>query len=166
MPRAVPFGPGRAASWRSAALIRSTGWMTAGLAAAAVMQAVYFVVIARTLGAREFGAFAGALAFVSLAAPFAGPGVSNVVVMVTAAGRDGYRESLGSALTVLAGTGTVLCGASFTVGYPLFHGTALWSALPFLALAELLAARVSDLAIHCYQAHERVRPGSIAVATW
>ena len=39
-----------------------------------IVQAAYFVMIARALGPREYGAFVGATALIAIARPFAGLG--------------------------------------------------------------------------------------------
>src|SRR6185437_16206008 len=47
-------------------------------------QGLYLVVIAKTLGAAEFGLFAGAMALVSALSSLVGAGAGNVLVLTTA----------------------------------------------------------------------------------
>lgn len=59
---------------RQSHMARDTGWVMGGQGVSFVLQAGYFVLLARVLGVEQFGVFAGASAFVSLATPFSSLG--------------------------------------------------------------------------------------------
>ena len=55
---------------RQSALARNAVWMMAGQGAGIVLQAVYFVILARLLGVVQYGIFAGAFAFTIIVAQY------------------------------------------------------------------------------------------------
>lgn len=143
--------------------VRHTGWMTGGFAMKAALQAAYFVIVARALGVSGLGAFAAALAIVSILAPFSGLGAGNIVVMRTARRVELFAEQFGTGLVAIVLTGGLLAGAAVVFGDAIFPGSAIAAALPWVAAAELGAGRVTDLVTHCYQAHERPRAAALTV---
>ncbi len=56
---------------RKSRLARNTVWMALGQGLRLVIQALYFVLIARSLGAVNYGAFIGVVALVGIVYPFA-----------------------------------------------------------------------------------------------
>src|SRR6266436_7209570 len=61
-------------------LARNTVWMSLGQGFRLVIQALYFVLIARSLGAANYGAFIGVVALVGIVYPFATLGSGNLLV--------------------------------------------------------------------------------------
>ena len=55
-------------------IARQAGWVFVGQGITYLLQVLYFVILARMLGVREYGVFAGASALVSLATPFSSLG--------------------------------------------------------------------------------------------
>ena len=51
-------------------LARNTFWMLGGRGVRMIIQVVYFLVIARVLGASQYGAFVGMVSLVVIAVPF------------------------------------------------------------------------------------------------
>ena len=64
-----------AKSWitrvRQSTLARNSTWMFLGYGVRVLVQAAYFIMIARALGPREYGAFGGATALIAIVSPFA-----------------------------------------------------------------------------------------------
>ena len=144
-------------------LVRNTGWMTIGFALTAAFQAGYFVIVARALGASGFGAFAAGLALVSIVAPFSGLGARNLVVMRTARDQTLFSEYFGTGIIAVLFTGGALAAGTLAIGYAVFHGSEVAAVLPWVAASELGAAQITDLVMHCFQAHERVRAGALVL---
>src|SRR5919204_217727 len=86
----------------SSSLARNAGWMLLAQIGRVVCQAGYFVLIARGLGAHGFGAFAAALALVSLLAPFAALGSGDLLTMHVARDPQSFRSEWGNALAAIA----------------------------------------------------------------
>src|SRR3990170_3782253 len=61
-------------------LFQNTLWMVGGLGARTLIQACYFILIARSLGPSEYGAFIATTALIGIMAPFASWGAGNILV--------------------------------------------------------------------------------------
>ncbi len=92
----------------SACLSRNTVYMTLAQAARLSAQAVYFLLIARALGPRQYGAFTAVVAAVAIAYPFVGNGTGNLMVQQVARDRRLLPECLGNALFMTLVTGALL----------------------------------------------------------
>ena len=124
-------------------LVRNTLWMLGADGGTTIILAVYFVVLARVLQPSEFGAFAGALALVSIVAPFAGWGASKVLVMAVARDPRVFAMYWGNALVSIVITATCLLIILKLVGRYVLPVSAA-SLIPSLALAELLFSAVTE----------------------
>jgi O-antigen/teichoic acid export membrane protein len=135
---------------------RNTAWMTVGQGARVVIQAVYFIIIARTLGADGYGAFGGAVALVAIVAPFASLGAGNLLIKHVARSPDRFARYWGGALTI-----TVTSAALLGIGILLVAHLALPPTIPLslivsAAVSDLVFARVIDICGQAHQAHERL----------
>lgn len=131
---------------------RNSGWMALGLSARLVTQALYFILIARSLGAREYGLFVGSAALVSLITPFASCGTGNLLVQEVS-----RRPQSFSAYWGLAVRTTLL--AAFPVGVIAFAVASLVlppaaSVLLLLSIlaSDVLFARLIDVSGQAFQA--------------
>jgi O-antigen/teichoic acid export membrane protein len=121
-----------------------------------VLQGLYFVLLARGLGVSGFGAFSGVVALIAVLAPFASLGVMNL--LIRNATRDPARTALYYSTAVLV---TTVSGLVMTLG---LCGLATWLAPPTvgivvvacLSVADLLGARLVDLAAAVYAPRERM----------
>lgn len=138
-------------------------WVLSSYAANYLFQGIYFVVVARALGAHEFGLFGAALAICSVAAPFAGLGSGNVLVLRTSLGRDSFRRQFGNAAVLILVSGSGL--AAILIVAVGAVTPALGNLLLPLAVGELIFARYLDVSIQAYQAHDRLPGGALLLAS-
>lgn len=91
---------------RASSLARNAGWMLVGQGLSLVLQAGYFILLARLLGVREYGVFAGAFAFVGIAMPYSTLGSGTVFMRHVGAGSGTFAVYWGNILlsTVVAGS--------------------------------------------------------------
>jgi O-antigen/teichoic acid export membrane protein len=89
-------------------VLRNTTWLLFGQGLKLVIQALYFVEIARSLGPGNYGAFVGVVALVGIAVPFADLGSGNLLVKNVSQNRSLFTEYWGRALFTIAGSGSVL----------------------------------------------------------
>src|SRR5450432_4053433 len=87
-------------------LLRDTTHLSIGQGFRLVIQAAYFVLIARSLGPDAYGAFVTLVAIAALLSPFSGLGTPNLFIKNV---RSGKRDAAicwgnGILLTVLSGT--------------------------------------------------------------
>lgn len=132
-------------------LARNTLWMLLAQGLRVILQAVYFVIIARALGAEQYGAFVGATALVSILAPFASLGCGNLLIKNVSRNRDLFREYWGNALLMIFSSGLVLIIIVLCIA-PFFLPKTISLLLIFIvALTDLIFARILDVAGQAFQ---------------
>src|SRR5215471_7158168 len=87
-------------------LARNASWMLVGQGFKLLIQALYFTVIARSLGAQNYGAFVGVVGLVGIQMLFATLGSGFLLIKKVSRKKEQFHDNLGRALltTVLAST--------------------------------------------------------------
>jgi len=85
--------------------------MLAGQSAKLIIQAVYFVLMARNLGPHQYGAFVAVTAAAAIVSPFVGNGCGCLMIKNVARDRSLFAEYWGNALLM-----TFVSGAALMVG--------------------------------------------------
>ncbi len=132
-----------------------TLWMMGSHGLKLLLQAVYFIVVARKLGAAEYGTFIAASAVAEVVSPFSTLGIGNLMVKNVARDRNLFSLYWGNALVtnLIAGTGLIL--ALMAVA-PLFLPSSISPLLLGLAAVNsLIFSRILDLARMAYQSVSR-----------
>lgn len=145
---------------KNSLLARNTLWAFMGQGARISIQAVYFILIARSLGAHGYGAFIGVLAFVSIMAPFASLGSGNILIKNVSRDESCFPKYWGKTLVF-----TFLSGALLVIVAALLSRTFLPDTIPValviaISLADLIFARLIESAALAYQAHQRLARAS------
>ncbi len=89
-------------------LARNTTWMMVGQGLRLVIQALYFIEIARSLGVRNYGAFVGVVALVAIVYPFGALGSGNLLVKNVSRDKTLFSTYWGNALVTTAICGSIL----------------------------------------------------------
>jgi O-antigen/teichoic acid export membrane protein len=144
------------------ALLRSTiagntGVMTVGIAIQILLQAVYFILVTRTMGARSYGAFVSVSAMASIVAAFSGWGGDQLLIRTVSNARDQFPRALGQALIYFFISAPVLTLAAALILPFLADRSIPWTAIFLIVLSEVIFARANYLAVNCFQAFERGR---------
>jgi len=110
-----------------------------------VIQGIYFVILARSLGTEKYGAYVGIIAIVSIFIPFASWGSEKIIIQNVSRDRHAFREAWGTGIlrTLIFGSGFIsfiLIVYSFV---PL-PGISILTVF-FIALANLIFLRLNDL---------------------
>ncbi len=151
----IPSVPWLGPRWRGT-LARNTAWMAVGQGSRVALGASYFVVIARALHPDGLGAFAGAVALVALAAPFASLGAGNLMIKHVARDPRHFSRYWGGALSTTVISGLVL-GIIILAGARLvLPATIPFQVVVCVMAADLLFSRILDINGQAYQAHERL----------
>lgn len=135
---------------------RGTVAMLAGQVARIGVQGGYFILLARTLGAHEFGAVAAVLALVALLIPYSNLG--SALLLVKNVSRDTATASIQWANTVAL---TLLSGGALAVllalAAPLVtaQGISPW-AVAAVGISDLVCARLIESSAGLYQVTGRV----------
>ena len=130
--------------------------MILGQGLRACIQAIYFVLMARALGTSGYGAFAGAVAWVAVAAPFVSLGYGNILIKHVSRDRSAFNLWWGNGLIMTVGSGVVL----FVVAL-LFSSLVLPASIPLtlivlIAITDLIFTRILDLSAQAFQAVEQL----------
>jgi O-antigen/teichoic acid export membrane protein len=141
--------------WRST-LGRNTVWMFLGQGLRLLIQAAYFVIIARSLGVEQYGAFAAVTAMVSILSPFVGLGCTNLIVKNVARNGKLLDESFGNGVATTVATG--LLGVLIVLGIYRWTmpGSIKVTVVVMVALADLVGMRLTLLVASAFQAVERL----------
>jgi O-antigen/teichoic acid export membrane protein len=133
-------------------LARNTLWMLLAQGLRIVLQAVYFVIIARALGADQYGAFVGATALVAILSPFASLGGGNLLIKNVSRNRALFSEYWGNALFMLFVSGLTLIVFVLLISPLILPKTISLLLLFLVAVTDLIFARILDTAGQAFQA--------------
>ena len=151
---------------RQSLLARNAAWLTVGQGGLKVLQAAYFVILARTLGAGGLGAFAAATALSQLISPMAGLGSGNVLIQHVARRREAFDHYWGGALTLTLVAGAISVGAAALAGRAFLPATIATSLVICVATSDLVFATVLFLCGQAYQAQEKMaRTAQLPIVT-
>ena len=79
-------------------LVRDSLWMMMSQGSSIVIQAAYFIIVARVLGSEDYGTFIGTTALVAAVFPFVGLGSSDIFIKHVARNPKVFRGYWGTAL--------------------------------------------------------------------
>lgn len=117
---------------RSSPMARNATWLFAGQGLGLVLQAVYFIILARLLGPVQYGVFAGAFAFASLVAQYSALGMGTIFLRYVSTDHSSFSVYWGNILVVTTVVGGGLVVALDVLGPRLLN--------PASAALVLLAA--------------------------
>jgi O-antigen/teichoic acid export membrane protein len=138
----------------ASALARNTIWGLAGYGLRLLIQAVYFVVIARCLKPAQYGGFVAATALAGLISPFADLGSGNLMIKNVARDKAAFPEYWGNGLIVTLIFGTFLAGVVLLSSIALLPTAIPVSAVLCVSLSDLVFVKLLDMAIYAFQAFE------------
>lgn len=142
-------------------LMVNTGWMLLGQGSQLVLQAIYFVIVARVLGAEQYGAFVSVVALVGILTPFAGLGMGSILIKNASRDRSLFSAYWGNALFAICVTGFGLLVLILALRpFILPASISIW-VLVLVATADLILTRIVDTASKAFQAVERLRGTSL-----
>jgi O-antigen/teichoic acid export membrane protein len=145
---------------KSRGLLRDTTQLSIGQSLRLVIQAAYFVLVARSLGPDAYGAFVAVVAMAALLGPFSGMGTQNLFIKNV---RSGKRQASvcwgnGLLLTVLSGTLLTALGLGLSIWFRL--RTAAFVVV-MVCIADLVLLKVTELAAFGFTAMDRMKQTSI-----
>ena len=140
----------------SSRLRHQAAWLLSGSGAAILFQALYFLLMGRMLGAREYGAFVGVVALVNVLSQFSSLGMEMVLLRTIARDRAAFAATWSRALTVSASGFLLLLLAVLAYGHS-FLPPALQQLLPYLALSDALFGKLTQLSSRALQGADLAR---------
>jgi len=144
------------AKLKSSTLARNAGWMFLGQGLGLIFQTTYFIVLARLLGSREYGIYAGTFALVSMANQYSTIGSGTIFLRYVSPDRSKFPVYWGNILIIT-------CSISVLVALVL-HLTAHYilnpqsAALIFpAAVSVCFCTQIAVAAGQVFQAFEQLR---------
>ena len=141
---------------RPESLRRGSAWMIGGRLTAVVFQAVYFVLMGRTLGSREYGAFVGVVALVAVLTQFSSFGMEMVMLRDVSRDRARFGAAWGAALRMAAGGFILLLLIALAFGH-IFLSPALRLLIPWIAFSDGLFGKAAQMAGRAFQSVGQMR---------
>jgi O-antigen/teichoic acid export membrane protein len=138
----------------STRLGQNTMWALGGYGLRLVIQAAYFIIIARSLGAGNYGAFIAVAALISAISPFVGLGSGNLLVKNVARDKTLLRAYWGNGLLMTACTGLLLLGLVIGLCRIVLPQTIPLVVVVLVGISDLMFVRVLDLAAWAFQSRE------------
>jgi O-antigen/teichoic acid export membrane protein len=131
-------------------LRHQAAWMISGNGAAVCFQAVYFVLMGRMLGSREYGDFVGVVALINVLSQFSSLGMEMVLLRNISRDRASFALTWGRALLVSGAGFVILLGACTLYGH-LFLQPGLRALVPYVAVSDALFGKLGQLASRALQ---------------
>lgn len=140
---------------RSSSLARNAGWMLIGQGLNLLLQAGYFILLARLLEVKEYGIFVGAFAFVSLAIPYSALGSGTLFVQYVSSNAENFAAYWGNILLATFSAGTLITGLLYLVA-PHLLSPASASIILLVALGECICRQLVGCIGEMFQAFEQL----------
>jgi O-antigen/teichoic acid export membrane protein len=141
---------------RQNAFIANSLWMFSGQGLALVVQAGYFVVIARLLGTLQYGVLVGAAACVAVLSPYASLGSGFVFLRYVSPDLRKFGLYWGNILISTLSIGTLLVIALALAAPWLLHGQSP-TLIVLMAIADCICIQLTVANSQVFQAFEKLR---------
>ena len=147
-----------AAEWkkvRTSRLGKNATWMLLGQGVSVVMQGVYFAILARLLGALDYGIFAGAFAFTNLAAQYSTLGSGTIFLRYVSGNRPAFAVYWGNVVFLTLILGGLMTAVLTVLGHYILNPASA-SLVIFAAIANCICAQFSVEIGRVFQTFERM----------
>jgi len=131
--------------------------MLAGQGSKLAIQALYFTLIARALGVRNYGAFVGVVGLVGILSPFGTLGSGYLLIKNVARDPGQFRENWSAALSTTAISSSLLFGLVLLLSRFLLPATIPLRIVMFVAGADLFGTGITGICGQAFMAFERMR---------
>ena len=142
--------------FRRSVLARNTLWMFAGQGVRLFIQALYFTLIARSLGAANYGAFVAVAALIAVVYPFGSLGSGNLLIKDVSRNQATFAACLGHALLITAVTSSILFTCVTLLARFVLPGSIPILLVCLVAGADLFGQSVVVICNQAFQAFERL----------
>jgi len=129
--------------------------MISGQGVAMAAQTVYFVLIGRALGSREYGAFVGVAALITALSQFSTVGMEMILVRNISRDRSSFSRTWGHALVLTSAGFFVLLGTAMLYAH-FFLRPELRPLVPWIALADGFLGKLVQLTARAFQGAGRL----------
>ena len=141
---------------RQSTLARNAAWIFAGQGFSFVIQALYFVFLARLLNASQYGVLAGAVALVTVVSQYSTMGSGLTLLRYVSQDPKRFPEYWGNVLMSTAFYGSLIVLILHFSGRWLV-GAESASLLTLIAFSDCICGQLSTCAAQVFQSFERMR---------
>ncbi len=145
---------------RSSYFARNTSWLAAGQGFGIILQAGYFIMLARLLGRTEYGIYVGAVALVSIVSQYSSVGSGLLFLRYVSQDREAFSACWGNILLATISVGLFLVLALRCTG-PFMIGAASAAILVPVAIGDCICGQLTVCAGQVFQAFERMKVTAI-----
>jgi O-antigen/teichoic acid export membrane protein len=144
----------------SSSLFKDTSHLATGQGLRLITQAAYFVLIARSLGPANYGAFATAVALAAALSPFSGLGTNTLFIKNVRSEKRVSSVCWGNGLAVTIVSGTLLSFLVLLISH-LLHLRLARGVLISVCISDLILMRITELAANGFLAIGRMKDNAI-----
>jgi O-antigen/teichoic acid export membrane protein len=142
---------------RQSTLARNAVWLFTGQGLSFVIQALYFVFLARLLNPTQYGVLAGAVALITVVSQYSTMGAGLLLLRYVSQDPRRFPEYWGNVLMSIAVYGSLIVLALHFAGHWLI-GPESASLLALIAISDCLCGQLTTCAAQVFQAFEHMRP--------
>lgn len=143
--------------FKGSTLASNTGWMLVGLGFKLIIQAAYFTLIARSLGAQNYGAFVGVVGLVGILSPFANLGSGNLLIKNVARDKGEFGKNWGLALVSTLLASSILFCLLLLVSRFLLPPTIPAKLVMLVAASDIFGTTLTVVCGQAFVAFERLK---------
>jgi O-antigen/teichoic acid export membrane protein len=137
-------------------LVRNTLWSLGGSGMRLLIQAVYFIIIARCLGPGQYGGFIAATALVGVISPFVGLGCGPLLVKNVSRDRRLFPEYWGNGLMMTLVSGSVLTFLAMAICRLVLPRSIPMLVIALLSVSDLIFLKLLEMGAWAFQSVERL----------
>jgi O-antigen/teichoic acid export membrane protein len=147
----------RLLKWKlDSGLARNTLWVNAGQGTRLAIQALYFTLIARSLGVKNYGEFVGVVATIGIFYPFGALGRGNILVQNVSRDRRLFASMWGTALVTISLCGTALVGLALLLSWIALPDTIPIRLILLVAASDIIALNIIQTSGQAFQAFDQL----------
>jgi O-antigen/teichoic acid export membrane protein len=141
---------------RKSLLVRNASWLFAGQGLSFIAQALYFIVLARLLGTRQYGLLAGAVALVAVVSQYSTLGSGLLFLRYVSPDHSQFRLYWGNILMAVFLLGLLLSTGIWLSGRWLVGAESVPLLFP-IAVSDCLFGQLSTCAGQVFQTFEKMK---------
>ena len=135
------------ASLFQSGLAKDTMWMLFSKLFNIVIQAIYFIIVARLLGTENYGSFVVIAAVASIVFPFVPLGSEHLLVKNVALDRASFNTYWGNSLVILICNGILFTIILLLLSPLIFPSNVQWWSILMILLSDLIGLALLDLGL-------------------
>jgi O-antigen/teichoic acid export membrane protein len=141
---------------RKSALARNAGWVFIGQGLGFVLQAAYFILLARLLGSREYGIYAGAFALASMPSAYSTLGTGTLLLRYVSSDKKLLPLYWGNVLVATSVTSFLVVGALHIIAKHVLDPMSA-SIVILCAIGNCFCSQLATCAGQVFQTFEKLR---------